>query len=260
MKKDPASPDGTPPEGAILIQPTPFAPLIDWFGTTAENAEWRSRLATPGKRLAAHLNAFFLDHGFARIVWKNRAEVSPGRVWRSNQPSVGDLEWAAGQGIRTVVTARSGIDFGSYPLEREACERLGMTFRVFAFSSRQPPEIDLMRAAPDFFAGLEYPALFHCKSGADRAGFLSALYLVLQEGADARAAAESHLHWRYGHSRAAKTGILDHVFVHYARAQAASGISFRAWIEREYDPEKILADFKPAPLADFFASRWTGHE
>lgn len=249
-----------PPEGAILVQPTPFAPLIDWFGTTAENAEWRPRLATPWGRLREHLNTFFLDHGFARALWKNRAEVSPGKVWRSNQPSVSDLEWAAGRGVKTVVTARSGIDFGAYPLEREACERLGLTFRVFAFSSRQPPEVALMRAAPAFFAGLEYPVLFHCKSGADRAGFISALYLILREGRDAREAAETQLNWRFGHSRAAKTGILDHVFVHYERARAASGISFAQWLENGYDPEAIASDFTPAPLADLFAGRWTGHE
>lgn len=249
-----------PPEGAILVQPTPFAPLIDWFGTTAENAEWRPRLETPAKRLGAHLNAFFLDHGFARALWKNRAEVSPGKVWRSNQPSVSDLEWAAGQGVKTVVTARSGIDFGAYPLEREACERLSLTFRVFAFSSRQPPDVALMRAAPEFFASLQYPVLFHCKSGADRAGFISALYLILVEGRDAREAAEAHLNWRFGHSRAAKTGILDHVFVHYERARAGSGISFADWLENGYDPTAIAGDFTPAPLADLFAGRWTGHE
>lgn len=249
-----------PPEGAVLTQPTPFAPLIDWHGTTAENAPWRPRLATPMKRLGAHLNAFFLDHGFARTIWKNRAEIVPGKVWRSNQPSVRDLEWAKAQGIRTVVTARSGIDFGGYPLEREACERLGLTFRVFAFSSRLPPDIALMRAAPAFFAELEYPALFHCKSGADRAGFISTLYLILQQGMDAREAAQAQLHWRFGHSRAAKTGILDHVFAHYERARVRTGIGFAAWLQDGYDPAAISADFTPAPLADLFASRWTGHE
>lgn len=249
-----------PPEGATLVQPTPFAPLIDWFGTTAENAEWRPRLASPARRIGAHLNAFFLDHGFARALWKNRAEVSPGKVWRSNQPSVSDLEWAAKAGIKTIVTARSGVDFGSYPLEREACERLGLEFRVFAFNSRTPPNVDLMQAAPAFFATLKYPILLHCKSGADRAGFLSALYLVLAEGKDARIAAEEQLNWRFGHSRAARTGVLDHIFVHYERARAQTGITFAQWLQQGYDPAAILADFKPAPLADLFASRWTGHE
>ena len=248
------------PEGAVLIQPTPFAPLIDWWGTTAENAEWKPRLATPAKRAREHLNAFFLDHGFARVFWKNRAEVVPNKVWRSNQPSVRDLEWAAAQGIKTVVTARSGINFGAYPLEREACERLGLDFRVFAFSSRQPPDVALMQAAPAFFEEIRYPVLFHCKSGADRAGFLSALYLALHEGVEPRKAAEEQLNWRFGHSRAAKTGVLDHVFVHYERARAASGIGFGEWLATAYDPVAIAADFTPVPLADLFASRWTGHE
>lgn len=250
-----------PPETRpVPPQPTPFAPILDFDATTAENANWRARLQTPMQRLGAHFNAFFLDHGFIRALWKNRAEVSPGRVWRSNQPSPADLAWAKAQGIKTIVTARSGVAFGAYPLEREACERLGLTFRVFAFGSRSAPEANLMAAAPEFFATIEYPVLFHCKSGADRAGFLTALYLILQEGMDARMAAQSQLHWRYGHSRAAKTGILDHVFVHYERARSQSGISFADWLTTAYDPAAIAADFTPAPLADLFASRWTGHE
>ena len=87
-----------------------------------------------------------------------------------------------------------------------------------------------------------------------------ALYLILREGMDAREAAQAQLNWRYGHSRAAKTGILDHVFVHYERARAKNGVSFADWLQNGYDPAAISADFKPAPLADLFASRWTGHE
>ena len=241
-------------------QLTPFAPILDYDATTAENANWQARLHSPRQRLGAHLDAFFLDHGFVRAFWKNRAEVSPGKVWRSNQPSPSDLAWAQARGVKTVVTARSGVAFGAYPLEREACERLGLTFRVFALGSRTPPDAWLMSAAPEFFRTLEYPVLLHCKSGADRAGFLAALYLILEEGMDARTAAEAQLHWRYGHSRAAKTGILDHVFVHYERARAATGIPFAQWLVNGYDPAAIAADFRPAPLADFFASRWTGHE
>jgi protein tyrosine phosphatase (PTP) superfamily phosphohydrolase (DUF442 family) len=241
-------------------QPTPFAPILDFDATTAENANWQARLRTPLQRVSAHLDAFFLDHGFVRALWKNRSAVSPGKVWRSNQPSPADLAWAKARGVKTVVTARSGVAFGAYPLEREACERLGLTFRVFAFGSRAAPEANLMAAAPAFFAEIEYPVLLHCKSGADRAGFLAALYLILREGADARTAAQAQLHWRYGHSRAAKTGILDHVFVHYERARAATGIGFAPWLQDGYDPAAITADFSPAPLADLFASRWTGHE
>ncbi len=253
-------PPGSVAPRALQGRSSPLAPELDRFGTTAENAAWQPRLARRRDRLLAHLDACFLDHGFARLLWKNRAIVSPGKVWRSNQPSVRDLEWAAGRGIRSVVTARSGIDFGGYPLEREACERLGLHFRVFAFSSRQPPDAALMRAAPAFFASLEYPVLFHCKSGADRAGFLSALYLALHEGIDARIAAGTHLNWRFGHSRAARTGVLDHVFVHYERARVASGIAFAPWLATRYDPVAIAADFTPAPLADLFAGRWAGHE
>lgn len=222
--------------------------------------DWRARLATPGRRLRETLDALFLDHGILRLPWKNRAEVSPGKVWRSNQPSPADLAWAKARGVRSVVSARGGMAFGAYPLEREACENLGLAFHLFPFSSRTAPSKELMLRAAAFFDALEYPVLIHCKSGADRGGFLSALYLILHEGADVRLSAQSQLHWRFGHSRAAKTGILDHVFVHYLRANARAPISFRDWIEQNYDPAAIHADFKPSVLADVFASRLAGHE
>ena len=48
--------------------------------------------------------------------------------------------------------------------------------------------------------------MMHCKSGADRAGLMSALYLLIVEKRPAREAAQQ-LAWKYGHVRQAKTGL-----------------------------------------------------
>ena len=53
--------------------------------------------------------------------------------------------------------------------------------------------------------------LIHCKSGADRAGLMSALYLIIAKEQSAREAM-GQLNWKYGHVKAAKTGVIDAFF------------------------------------------------
>ena len=60
----------------------------------------------------------------------------------------------------------------------------------FSIRSRAVPDAEVVAAADTLFKAVEYPVLMHCKSGADRAGMMAALYMLLQEGADARKAAE----------------------------------------------------------------------
>ncbi len=43
----------------------------------------------------------------------------------------------------------------------------------------------MMRDARALFDRIEYPALFHCKSGADRVGLMAALYLFFKEASPA---------------------------------------------------------------------------
>ncbi len=80
--------------------------------------------------------------------------------------------------------------------------------------SRDAPDKATILAAKAFFEGIEYPAVMHCKSGADRAGLAAALYLILHEGRPVAEAARQ-LSARYGHFRFAKTGILDAFFDRY---------------------------------------------
>ena len=52
--------------------------------------------------------------------------------------------------------------------------------------------------------------MMHCKSGADRAGLMAALYLLIAKQ-PAREAVKQ-LTWKYGHVKQAKTGVLDAFF------------------------------------------------
>jgi protein tyrosine/serine phosphatase len=213
----------------------------------ARIAFWDRPLRGRGDRLRAWANMLVVDHGVVRLAYRNRHQVSP-EFWRSAQPAPHDIAAAARLGIRTVVNLRGPGGHGSWPLERDACEAHGLKLADFLIRSRGAPEREMVLAAPAFFEQLEYPVLVHCKSGADRAGFMAALYVLLRQKRTLEEAMDQ-LHWRFGHVRLAKTGILDAFFERYREDGLARGTSFLDWVARDYDPEALEREFRPGRLS-----------
>lgn len=209
---------------------------------------WRKPLTTRGRRLRAWLSTLFADHGFIRLVYPNRHKVG-NKLWRSAQPLPRDIAWAAANGIRTVVNLRGGREFGCWPLEQEACAAAGIRLVDMPLYARGVPRPESVRWARELFDSIEYPALIHCKSGADRTGLAAALYLLLHEGRPI-AEAQAQLHRRYGHFRWTATGVLDAFFETYARDARDREIAFLDWVETVYDPAVLNATFVPSsPIA-----------
>ena len=161
--------------------------------------------------------------------------------------------------MRTIVTLRGGNSFGSYPLEVEACERAGLTFTSFVLRSRAVPTREEIEEAANFFETLEYPVLFHCKSGADRAGMMSALYLALHEGVPV-AAARKQLSLRFGHIRHGKTGILDAFFDAYEADQPDGKMPLLQWAQERYDANALTTAFRSGKIGDFLTETILGRE
>jgi protein tyrosine phosphatase (PTP) superfamily phosphohydrolase (DUF442 family) len=214
---------------------------------------WRRPLATRWDRLRAWANMILVDHGFFRMVYLNLHQVS-GRAWRSAQPTPYQIRALARRGLRTVVSLRGGQSFGSLPLEIEACREAGMTFETFVMRSREIPTVDEIRALKALFQRLEYPVLFHCKSGADRAGMMAALYLVLHEGRSV-AEARRQLHLRFGHVRHGKTGVLGAFFDAYERDQPDGAMPLAEWVETRYNRRAITKAFRPLGIGVFATDR-----
>lgn len=213
-----------------------------WQKRVARIERWRRPLTTTWDRVRAWANMLILDHGILRYAWINRHRIGP-RAWRSAQPLPHHIRQFAARGGRTMVSLRGGQTFGSLPLEIERCKKYGIDFRVCVLRSRGLPDRAHFLRVLDFVESIEEPVLFHCKSGADRVGLISAVYLMIREDVPPEEAAQQ-LSLRYGHFRNGPTGILDAMMDAYVADHAKDGIGLRDWVSTRYDPDAITAGFK----------------
>ena len=212
-----------------------------------------ARLPAWARPTAAWLDLSLVDHGFIRAVYSNTHRVTP-KLWRSSQPAPYQLRRYARDGIRTVINLRGASDTGSYHLEAAACREHGLTLVDFSVNSRDTPRKEVLIRAPKLFAEIEYPALLHCKSGADRAGLMSALFLMLHEGRPVEEAL-GQLSLRFGHVRQAKTGILDFFLEQYRDYIVERPIAFLDWVDQVYDPDAVRQAFRSGRWADWMVNR-----
>jgi protein tyrosine/serine phosphatase len=199
-------------------------------------------LSTPAGRRRARRELVWGDHGFLRARFRNLHQISD-EMWRANQPSPEHIDrYAEELGIRTILNLRGQSPKGYYLLEKEACERNGITLVDFQVFSREAPPRESVLAARDLFGTIAYPALMHCKSGSDRAGVMAVLYQHFQKGQPIEQAI-GQLGLKFLHIREGKTGVLDFFFETYLKEGAPTGLSFVDWVERDYDPDTVKARF-----------------
>ena len=211
----------------------------------------RHDLTLPGARRAAWLNSLFVDHALLRLGWRNWGVVESGRLYRSNHPTPWQLEQAVRrQGIRTVINLRGHREAcGSDALGRQAAAALGLDHIDAPLESRGAPHKDRVLRLAGIFARMSEPALIHCKSGADRTGLASGIWLLAQ----GRPVEDElrQLSLRFGHVAAARTGILDAFFLAYAAFTKAHGPKpFLDWVREDYSEDALRASFHSTPWAD----------
>lgn len=226
-------------------------------------AHYEQPLTTFGRRLTAWLSMLFVDHGVFRLFYLNRHRVGR-HAFRSAQPAPHHIRRMARNGVKTVINLRGGREFGSYPLEREACAAHGVAFEEVVLRSREAPTVETIESVKELLDRIERPVLFHCKSGADRAGLMAALYLLLCEDATPQEA-QAQLALRYGHFRESRTGVLDAVIDAYAEAEAAARargetLDFMDWVRRDYDRDAVTRSFKEESWASFLVDRVLARE
>lgn len=198
-------------------------------------------ITDPRERAWSRFHFEMLDHAILRRVWTNFGEVAPG-VYRSNHPGHRRLERYRDMGIRTILSLR-GAPLTSHRLfEVESCEALGLTLVATELHARKPASRENLSRLFDLFRSVERPFLMHCKSGADRAGLASALYLLSQEGASVDEA-RTMLSPRFWHYKSGPTGVLDHMLDLYEARLRQGPIGIEDWIATEYDPDAVAESY-----------------
>jgi len=198
-------------------------------------------LNTKQGRKQAYRDLIWGDHGFLRLWFANRHDIGGG-MFRENQPSPKRIAKLADEGIKTILNLRGESDKGYYALENEACEKHGITLVNFRMYSRDTPKKDRIHGLIEIFKTIEYPAMMHCKSGADRTGITGVLYRHFHMGVPIDEAIEQ-LKFKYLHVKAGKTGMLDFFFNDYIEYAKTNEISFLEWIDTVYDPADVKARF-----------------
>ncbi len=211
------------------------------------------------QRVGAWTNALIIDHAIFRFFYNTRYRVTP-EFYRSSHPLPYQLRAAKAAGIRSVISLRGDeAHLGSNRLEWESCADEGLKLVHYPIGSRDAPEREQVLAIIDLFATLERPLLVHCKSGADRAGFASTLFLLSQERVPYEVAIRQMSFWHFGHIKQARTGILDHFFETYRVYSEHHDISFDDWVREVYDREAVRRSFHSSwwanQLTDFILRR-----
>ena len=219
-------------------------------GVINASPPWLRRTLGPA---VLYADMLLVDHGIFRLAYLNQHKLGT-KAWRSAQPTPGQLGGIAELGVRTVINLRGARVCGSYWLEQHACQRHGLTLVDYQIRSRAAPSKAEILGARDLLRRVEYPILMHCKAGADRAGLMSTLYMIVHEGRPVAEAIEQ-LHPRFGHIRQSDAGILDYFFERYLADNAKNPIDFFDWVERVYDPEEMKRSFKAKGWANLLANR-----
>jgi protein tyrosine/serine phosphatase len=183
-----------------------------------------------------------MDHAFLRVLWNNFHQVSD-EVYRANQPSPSHLRSYKDRGIKAVLNLR-GFTQQSYALfEEDSCKNLGLDLISVPFSGSSAPQPEKLLEIIDIMEKIPKPFVLHCKSGADRAGLVSAMYLIVQKKLSVTEA-KKQLSFKYLHLDFTKTGILDYILDVFSQRLKIENIDFLDWVKREYNAEILNSSFK----------------
>ena len=182
----------------------------------------------------------------------NLGVVDPGRVFRSAQPTRQLDRWGNDFHLKSILNLRGGSPSDWwYAAEVENAQKNGLSFYDLPLSAtRRPSRFELLRLI-DILRRCPYPLLIHCKSGADRTGLASALYLML-ERAEPPGQAERAFSIVFGHIPLGGTEHLHEPLNEYAAWLKANGLPhtperFRDWVKNDYDSDDPPFDPPPYP-------------
>jgi protein tyrosine phosphatase (PTP) superfamily phosphohydrolase (DUF442 family) len=181
----------------------------------------------------------------------NLGIVEAGRVIRSAQPTSQLPAWIRDYRLRSILNLRGGspADWW-YDAEVKAAQAAGVRFYDYPLCATRRPTRHELLVLIDTLRSCPYPLLIHCKSGADRTGLASALYLMIGRGVPPDQA-ENAFTLEHGHIPLCGPEHLHEPLKEYAAWLAAHGLThspdrFRDWVKNEYNSRDGPED--PPPL------------
>lgn len=213
--------------------------------------------STPEARKRLYRESIYRHWSLWREFYGNVHRVADG-VYRSGQLTPPQLRRVFKRhGIRTVINLRGPVrKCRLLALEVHLCAEQGVELIHFGLDSRGVPRPQAVRAAHQLLKTVQGPLLIHCKSGADRAGLMSALVLHWREGLPLDRAARQLRFWPFLHFKLGRTGLIDHYFVQaerYLRAHPEHDLLY--WTENIMDREALEASFSSRMVFDLLVDR-----
>ena len=86
-----------------------------------------------------------------------------------------------------------------YQNEIKVCKELGVAHYNIQLSTSKIVEVNQTKEIIDLLVRIDKPILVHCNGGADRSGFVSAIWEYAVQGKTADKSAADELTWRYFH-------------------------------------------------------------
>lgn len=199
-------------------------------------------------RVCAQFWAMVIEHNITNVVRQNFHKIDE-NMYRSSQPTTYQLRNRIKKyGLKTIINIRG------YPknsplraLEEDVCKEMGVKLVYVEAFSRKIPEMKTLLAFKKAFDEIEYPAMMHCKSGADRAGLGSVLYSHWKMNKSVEESAKTQLKlFPFGHIKHARTGLIDYYFNDYL-AKTGGKRDLLEWTAAEMEDkrEQLERDFKP---------------
>lgn len=194
------------------------------------------KIDTPKSKLASLLYRDWVDHGILRHLWGNMAEIDDG-VFRANHPPEWRLRRFKRRGGVSVLSLRGAERWAPAVLERDACARLGLDYFCLPMASTRLPPRETVLKLVEMLETVPRPVLMHCKSGADRTGLASGIYLMAFKGVSPKQAVKQ-LTIRHSHIRYSKKAVL-HVFFAMYQPAFDEGQDFVDWVRNVYEPGEL---------------------